>query len=109
MQGRRAGAGRFRPRGGGWRSERGRLADAFQLHGLHLVGYVDCGWRGALHGLLREAAFLPDVPAAERARANLRLFRGVGGVGVLRVLHSAVTIWTSTYSASFSRSEERRV
>ena len=30
------------------------------------------------------------------------LLRGGGRVGVLRVLRGAVTIWTSTYSASFS-------
>ena len=38
----------------------------------------------------------------DRPRADLRVFRGGGRVGVPGVLRGAVTIWTSTYSASFS-------
>ena len=36
----------------------------------------------------------------DRPRAGLRAFRGGGSAGVSGVLRSAVTIWTSTYSAS---------
>ena len=64
--------GRLRPQRGGWRRERRRLADALQLHGLHLVGHLDRRRRGALQLVLREDALLPGVHPADRARAGLR-------------------------------------
>ena len=99
-QRRRPRAGRVRPQRGGWRRERRRLAHALHRHGLHVVGYLDRRWRGALQLLLREDALLPGLHPANRPRAGLRVLRGGRRAGVLRVLRGAVTIWTSTYSAS---------
>ena len=44
----------------------------FSSQRLHLVGHLDRRWRGALHCVLREDAFLPGVHPADRPRAGLR-------------------------------------
>ncbi len=97
VQRRRPAAGRVRPQRGGWRRERRGLAHALRGDGLDLVGYLGHRWRGALQLVLREDALLSGVHPADRARAGLRLLRGDRGPGVLRILHGAVNIWTSTY------------
>ena len=48
----------------------------FSSQRLDLVGYLDHRWRGALRLVLREAALLPGLHAADRPRAGLRVLRG---------------------------------
>ncbi len=86
----------------GRRRQRRGLDDPLRLHRLDLVGHLDRRRRGALSASFTvEAALLPGAHSADRAACRPTRWSSCwASLAIFGYYWSALSVWTSTYSAS---------